>query len=267
MTKHIYEGKLFDQATSAEHLDTRLELNRKYSSTNFDDWLLARLDVQKNEDILDVGCGTGAQTIPFLKAVGAGGSVSSLDISADSILELKKRAGTARNLDAIAVDMALLKETIQHRFRKKTYDLGHSSYALYYSPKRMEVLEVMRDSLKPSGRLAVFTPNQPHGMVDFARRFHPIAAEIDESLIFGPSILEPFFRRNYWDVVVHFFHNKVRVTSVDDAVRFYQATTYYSRSAEPEFRKKVTAIVEQNGCFEYEKNGYLIIGAGSFGKS
>src|SRR2546426_10048756 len=101
MPEHVYEGKLFEQATSTEHLNTRLELNKKYSSTNFDAWLLARLDVKKGQDILDVGCGTGAQTLPFLKIVGKAGSVSSLDISAESVETLKKQAGDAPNLDAI----------------------------------------------------------------------------------------------------------------------------------------------------------------------
>jgi SAM-dependent methyltransferase len=212
-----------------------------------------------------VGCGTGAQTLPFLKIVGTSGSVSSLDISAESIATLSKRAGSAPNLDAIAADMADLKQCIATRFRVKKYDIAHSSYALYYSPARVEVLGVMRDSLKPGGKLAVFTPNRPHGMVDFARQFHPIAPEIDESLEFGPAVLEPFFRRNFWDVVVHYFHNVVRVTSVEDALSFYRATTYYVKSAEDQIRGRLSELIRRDGCFQYEKNGYLIVGANEFG--
>src|SRR6267378_5856323 len=119
MPEHVYKGKVFEQATSTEHLNTRLELNRKYSSTNFDAWLIARLDVKAGQDILDVGCGTGAQTLPFLKIVAKDGSVSSLDISADSIGELKKQAGEAPNLDAIAADMASLEQRIEQNFRIK----------------------------------------------------------------------------------------------------------------------------------------------------
>ena len=119
-------------------------------------------------------------------------------------------------------------------------------------------------SLKPEGKLAVFTPNRPHGMVDFARQFHPIATEIDESLAFGPSVLEPFFRENFWNVVVHFFHNRVRVTNPDDFMSFYRATTYHVLDAEHEIRKKVTEIISNAGFFEYEKNGYLIIGTNRF---
>ena len=261
MSEHVYKGNQFEQAISTKHLATRLELNKKYSSTNFDAWLMARLDPGPGYDVLDVGCGTGAQTLPLLKAVGERGSVSSLDISPESVATLRRQAGTAANLDAVAADMATLQHCINHSFRVKKYDLVHSSYALYYSPRRLEVLSVMRDALKPNGRLAVFTPNRPHGMVDFARQFHPIAAEIDESLAFGPSVLEPFFRANFWDVAVHFFHNRVRVDNAEDFMTFYRATTYYVPDAEPGIRERVANTLRKDGHFEYEKNGYLILGS------
>jgi SAM-dependent methyltransferase len=225
---------------------------------------MKRLDVKDGQDILDVGCGTGAQVLPFLRMIGDCGSVSCLDISAESVATLRKQAGDAPNLDAIAADMATLRQCIDQTFKIKKYDLTHSSYALYYSPQRIQVLGVMRDSLKPGGKLAVFTPNRPHGMVDFARQFHPIATEIDESLVFGPSVLEPFFRATFWDVVVHFFHNKVRVSDPDDFMSFYRATTYYVRDAEAEIRKRVSDTIEKAGFFEYQKNGYLIIGTDRF---
>jgi ubiquinone/menaquinone biosynthesis C-methylase UbiE len=265
MAEHVYKGKLFEQATSTQHLTTRLELNRKYSSTDFDAWVMARLAVKEGEDVLDVGCGTGAQALPFLKQVGPQGSVSALDISAESVMALRERAGQAPNLDAVPADMATLADCIANRFRVKKYDLAHSSYALYYSPERLSVLAVMRSALKPSGRLAVFTPNRPHGMVDFARQFHPIAAEIDESLAFGPSVLEPFFRGNFREVVVHFFHNRVRVTNPDDFMSFYRATTYFVRDAEADIRKRVSDTIAKAGFFEYEKNGYLILGSHRLG--
>ena len=87
---------------------------------------------------------------------------------------------------------------------------------------------------------------------------------MDESLEFGLSVLEPFFRENFWEVVAHFFHNRVRVSNPNDLINFYRATTYYVADAEAEIHRKVSEIIQQVGFFEYEKNGYLIIGAKRF---
>ena len=252
---------LYERAVSKEYLETRLDLNKKYQSTDFDAWLLSRLAVRPGESVLDVGCGTGAQTLPFLKQVGAGGFVCALDIAADSVAKLVAAAGPAPNLATAVSDMADLENVIETRFPHKSYDLAHSSYALYYCPQRLRVLDVMLAHLKPQGRLAIFTPNRPHGMVELARTFGAIPPEVDGSIRFGPDVLEPYFRSHFWDVTVHFFHNVVRVPSADDAVTFYRSTTYYRQEAESEFRAAVQREIESRGVWEYEKNGYLIIGS------
>ena len=261
---HIYSGDVFERAVAKDHLQARLDLNKKYQSTDFDAWLMERLNVQPGEIVLDVGCGTGAQSIPFLERTGVSGAVCSLDISEESVCLLKDRSQGAQNLTAVCSDMAELKTVIKEKFPHKKFDLAQSSYALYYSPQRLSVLDTMKNSLRDGGRLAVFTPNQPHGMVEFARTLGPIPAEIDESIRFGPSVLEPYFRNNFWDVTVYFFHNIVSVTNLDDALTFYRATTYYRKELESDFSKRVQEQISNDGAFSYEKNGYLIIGRQPF---
>jgi SAM-dependent methyltransferase len=252
------------RAVATDYLETRLDLNRKYQATDFDAWLMARLGVRPDESILDVGCGTGSQTLPFLEQVGSGGFVCALDIARDSVAQLVAKVGPSANLATTVADMADLDNIIAREFPRKAYDLAHSSYALYYCPERVRVLDVMRQHLKPAGRLAIFGPNLPHGMVEVARKLGPIPAEVEGSLRFGPAVLEPYFRAHFWDVTVHFFHNVVRVPSADDAVAFYRSTTYYREDAEAGFRASVVREIEAKGMFEYEKNGYLIIGARPF---
>jgi ubiquinone/menaquinone biosynthesis C-methylase UbiE len=74
-----------NRARASNLLKKRIEINHAYSSTDFNAWLLERLAVKSGEHVLDVGCGTGAQSIPIAGLVGPNGSVSSLDISAASI--------------------------------------------------------------------------------------------------------------------------------------------------------------------------------------
>jgi ubiquinone/menaquinone biosynthesis C-methylase UbiE len=257
---HVYSDDVYDRAVSKEQLETRLELNRKYQSTDFQSWLLERLPLREGQTVLDVGCGTGAQTIPFLDKVGARGHICALDISEDSIQILRQKAGPNRNLTAVASDMQYLESVIRQSFQIKEYDIAHSSYALYYSPERIKVLDAMRAHLKPQGTLAIFTPNTPHGMVEAAKQVSPIPPEVEESLGFGPSILESYFRGHFWDVTVHFFHNVVSIPSLDEVLRFYRSTTYYYADRESEFANLISARIRKAGAFTFEKNGYLILG-------
>jgi ubiquinone/menaquinone biosynthesis C-methylase UbiE len=256
----IYSGDRAERATATAYLEKRIEINRSYSSVDFDAWLFDRLKVQPGEDVLDVGCGSGAQTIPFASQVGPTGSVSSLDISEGSIALLRRRIPPGARVNAVAADMADLAQVIRHSFSSKRYSLAHSSYALYYSSKRLNVLDVMRGALKPGGRCAVFTPNRPHGLVELAARFTDVPAVVDESLSFGPDILLPHFEKHFARFEVHHFHNVVSVPSADILMEFYRQTTYYDAQAEAKMCSVVDDTIKQMGRFEYEKNGYLIIG-------
>lgn len=257
---HVFEGKIRDRATSRGSLNTRLSLNSRYQSADFHGWLHRRLAVTRGEHILDVGCGTGAQALRFLEAIGERGTVSALDISRESVNELLRSANGDARLSAAVADMADLDAVIRDTFTRRTYTLAHSSYALYYSPARLSVLERMADALESSGRLAVFTPATPHGMVDIAARFGPVPDLVLESLEFGPAVLEPAFRSLFWEVEVHYFQSEMRVTSLDDFMEFYRATTYYDAGAEDSVRDFARTEIDARGAVSYSKNGYLIIG-------
>jgi len=256
----IYSGDRSERATATAFLEKRIEINRTYSSADFDGWLLEKLAVRAGEDVLDVGCGSGAQTVPFATLAGAGGSVSSLDISADSIALLRTRIPAQARVEAVAADMRDLATVIANVFTIKRYSLAHSSYALYYSSERMQVLDIMRDALLPGGRCAVFTPDRPHGLVELAARFGDVPAAVNESLCFGADVLRPYFENNFPRFEVHYFHNVVTVPSSDVLIEFYRQTTYYDVQSEPKMRTVVDEEINRSGVYRYEKNGYLILG-------
>lgn len=260
MKDHIYHGEIRDRAISSSSLVTRLELNRKYQSKNFHQWLHKRLGVSPGEKILDVGCGTGAQALQFLEDVGPSGTVSALDISASSVAQLLRSTEEDHRLTACTADMADLDDVIKNKFSQKRYTLAHSSYALYYSPARLDVLKRMAEALFDYGRLAIFTPASPHGMVDIASKFSDIPSPVLESLEFGPAVLEPAFRSLFWGVEVHYFQSEMRVTSSKDFIDFYKATTYYDDKVLDSVNLYAEEQIAKLGAVIYEKNGYLIIG-------
>lgn len=260
MNDHVYTGEIKDRAVSTGSLNTRIDINRKYQSKNFEQWLFNRLNVGPGEQILDVGCGTGAQSLRFLDAIGGAGSVSALDLSEASVQQLVKASGEDSRLTAVAEDMANLGKVIETSFKRRKFTLAHSAYALYYSPARLDVLRVMAESIHEFGRLAIFTPVSPHGMVDIASKFSQIPAPVLESLEFGPNVLEPAFRAMFLEVEIHYFQSEMRVTSLADFMDFYKATTYFSQDAANDISRYAEERIAKDGAVVYEKNGYLIVG-------
>jgi hypothetical protein len=118
----------------------------------------------------------------------------------------------------------------------------------------------MASSLTDDGRVAVFTPCGPHGMVDLAAKFGPIPDAIPDSLTFGEQVLAPWFRGAFWDVRIDYFASEMRVTSLDDFIEFYRATTYYDSAVEPELADYVRTTIASDGALTYPKCGFLIQG-------
>ena len=58
------------RAEDSAYLAERLNQNQKYQARDFSKWLLNLLDVKPGEHILDVGCGTSAQTLSLYTGVG-----------------------------------------------------------------------------------------------------------------------------------------------------------------------------------------------------
>jgi len=256
----IYSNDVKERSVSTENLQQRLLINKKYQSKNFSDWLFNRLNVVSGEIILDVGCGTGAQTSRFLENIGQNGQVDALDISESSVTFLNERHKDEARLNAVVADMANLEWLTKTTFKNKYYSLAHASYSIYYSPSRMSVLNLMAARILPTGRVAVFTPVAPHGMVEIARNFSKIPQAIDDCFAFGKNFLEPEFRKLFWEVEIHFFQSEMIIDSITDFIDFYRATTYYDVEAEQQLRSYAQKQITSQGALRYEKNGYLIIG-------
>jgi SAM-dependent methyltransferase len=113
------------------------------------DALLAFAAPQAGERVLDVGCGCGAPTLDFARAVGPTGSVSALDISGPMIGEAIRRAKAAgvRNIDWRQANpgTAVL----------EPYDLLASAFGTMFFGDRVVAFTQMRRAADPKARLAM----------------------------------------------------------------------------------------------------------------
>lgn len=82
----------FDTDRSAS--SQRIHAHDRYGSNDINEWTFDHLNVAEGFSILDLGCGTGKQSLALARRIGATGKIISVDIFQES---LKVLSGSAMN--------------------------------------------------------------------------------------------------------------------------------------------------------------------------
>lgn len=238
----------------SEKLKARLDINAKTSAVDFQQWVQDKIRIGQGDSVLDVACGTGAQSLRFLDRVGPGGSVFAVDAMATSVEQLRK-VTEGRSLTAEVGDMMDLRSIIGER----KFDVAACTYAVYYAEDPAGVLQAMYDALLPCGSLMVCVPSGPHGLVDLVRKYSPIPAVVDESLEIGPSILAPFFSDRFDAYSIHYLRNAQTLPDVATVMQSLENAAYFDPSTRTEIEADVGRRIATDGAFKFFKRSFLIV--------
>lgn len=113
--------------------------------------LLRRVALTEGERVLDVGCGTGDNTLMAAQAVGPKGTVVGLDISARLLELAEKRANGLSQVQCILADAQTA------RFPGAGFDAVLSRFGLMFFSDPVQAIANIRSSLRPGGRLVFAT--------------------------------------------------------------------------------------------------------------
>jgi SAM-dependent methyltransferase len=124
-----------------EHTDITL--------TPVTDALLAFAGPRAGERVADIGCGCGAPTLEFARAVGPAGRVAGLDISGPMLAEGERRAAAAgiANIDWRQADPAVA--------ALDNYNLLVSAFGVMFFGDRVAAFRNMRRDAAPDARMAL----------------------------------------------------------------------------------------------------------------
>lgn len=114
------------------------------------DTVLALVDVQAGERVLDIGCGTGVFTVPLARAAGESGRVFAVDLR-EEMVETCRRRVEALGLLNVGV---LRSEESTIPLPAGSVDLVFACHLLHELEDPAAFLAELRRVLRPGGRLA-----------------------------------------------------------------------------------------------------------------
>jgi ubiquinone/menaquinone biosynthesis C-methylase UbiE len=129
-----------------------------------------RLALPPGASVLDVGCGTGASALPAAQAVGSGGHVIGVDLSA-RLLERARAKAAARGLTNVEFRIG---DMMSSGYPDASFDAVVSVFSIFFVPDMEGLVRELWRMVRPGGKLAVTT--------------------------WGPRIFEPAYSR--WGVAI-----------------------------------------------------------------
>ena len=248
------KSKYAVETNLSDRLQARLTINKEVSVIDFQKWVQQQTDISNGEDVLDVGCGTGAQSLRFLDRVGDKGSVYAIDAMESSITQLLEKAKGQKNLDVKVDDMMNLNNIASNR----RFDVAACTYAIYYAKNPAVVIKAMYDLLKPGGRLMICVPHEPHGLVELVKKYKSIPSVVLDSLRIGRQLLQPFFDEHFDSYSISFLKNLQSYKDMDQVMAALTAAAYYDDSIEKDVCQDIESAIKKEGSFQFYKRSFLI---------
>jgi ubiquinone/menaquinone biosynthesis C-methylase UbiE len=112
--------------------------------------ILKYLNLQKDDIMIDIGCGTGYFTLPASKIIGPGGRVIGLDISEEMLDEVRSKIEN----NGINIELMLSNE-LELPLRNSLGTFVLMSNVLHEAEDKGALLKEANRVLKPGGRLAL----------------------------------------------------------------------------------------------------------------
>ena len=252
----MIEGKF---NTDANALKKRIEIHEKFGSKNLNQWIFEQLDLKEGMVILDLGCGTGKQTIPMAQVVKKKGHLYSIDISKEALFSLQhsaKQLGVDRRISLICGEL----DKLSSYFQGRDFDRVLSCYSLYYAKNPKSVLSTIYRFLKKEGVLFFCGPAKNNNAE--LKEFHYSLQKKQPRIATDASIFmedeSPRLVNDLFDKVEScLFENILHFRSAEDLFNYWSSYNLYDEDFEDDFRKAANKYFQTRDIFETVK---LVVG-------
>ena len=247
------------RASHAELLEQRIAENRASQEVDLVRWIFDRIRLTESDQILELCCGTGGQTLRMLSALGERGRLYAVDVSRDALNTMVERAA-AGNSKLVAIQASL--DDFSYRLQKSglqrpPFDLIFCAYGLYYSSDARKTLDETFSWLKKDGRIVVVGPFGPNNwqLFDLVRASGVSIPDlvISSSERFMSEVVLPWGAVKFQSTRISTMVNPVRWLTPERVLNYWQNTTFYSAERRSEFENRLAQHFAQHGEFVNEK--------------
>jgi SAM-dependent methyltransferase len=243
----------FDSDTSA--LEQRILSHEKYGTNDLNEWIFSILRPGEGQTILDLGCGTGKQSIPLAQTVGPNGRIVSIDVSQDAVEAVDRRAAELGVSDRISTICDSL-DNLAGRVAGSSFDRIVASYSIYYVDDADRLFGALSEVIAPGGLLFFCGPSSANNkeIIDFHNmvKGSPVGSAGTAQVFMegeGPRL----GRQHFGDVEVHEFENPIRFDGADALCAYWSSYNLYDPAIEAEFRAAAEAHFAGNDTFQTTK--------------
>jgi SAM-dependent methyltransferase len=150
------------------------------------DLLIHRAGIKAGERVLDVGCGSGSTSFAFAQAVGPGGHVMGIDISAPMLARAREVTPTGAPVEFVLADATI------HPFAPENFDLLASRFGVMFFADPALSFTNMRKAMRRSGRLAFACWREPRQNPFFMTPLQAVYQHVPKMPQVGPEDPGPF---------------------------------------------------------------------------
>ena len=217
-------------STASSALEARIS-SQINQTINLGEWIFGKIEVNSNDDVLELCCGTGGQTVYLSERI-KDGELSCVDINPES-LELNKSRTKNEKIKYIQSEL-----DDRNRYATGTYDLVFSAYGFYYSKAPNELFEKLLTKLNQNGRFVLVGP-----VLGNNKELYEIVRNIgvllpDDVVFSSEQFMLDFLQKfllNFSGVSFERVVNIISYSSHDALLDYWKNTTFYKPGIDQEF--------------------------------
>lgn len=254
-----YYNKLFMSIeTDSDKLDNRIHENKKFQTFDITSWIINTITIKNEEKLLDIGCGTGEQLIPYAE-LNPKSSMFGFDYSDISIQKLSKKLKEKKisNISLMCGDMDSLLDLVKER----DFDIVTSCFALYYSKDIPKIIHSIKKLLNKNGRIFICGPKDGNNqeLINFQSSISPdsipkISYHMTESIL-------PQIKKNFFNVKEFEFLNPIVFDNPISLLNYWKSYYLYDENIEKQFKKHLSEYFIKNSKFITTKKTIGILGS------